>query len=223
MALDHSCQVQRHALAERGDDAYMTPPCATEALLRHVKLPYRLWEPACGDGTSILDVLRAHGHRVGPRRLWAPDCFWRRDFLMKSKAPDGCEAIVTNPPYKLAEPFIEHALDLCPRVIMLLRLAFLESKRRTHILEQAVQRQPGICAEQLREIVWQSNPDGGPEDRKAPHVHVFQLNQRLAPYGVVVRAQNGAGAGYRVRLLNARSRGPPLQKEIPAEVGPRRA
>jgi hypothetical protein len=32
--LDHSCQVQRHPLAERGDDAYMTPAVATEALLR---------------------------------------------------------------------------------------------------------------------------------------------------------------------------------------------
>src|SRR5262249_60310482 len=94
--------------------------------------------PACVAATGTPDVLRAHGHRVIGSDLCdygRPDCFWRRDFLMESKAPDGCEAIVTNPPYKLAEPFIEHALDLCPRVIMLLRLAFLESERRTHILE----------------------------------------------------------------------------------------
>jgi hypothetical protein len=129
---------RRHSFAARADDAYMTPAVATEALLRHVEFPIHLWEPACGDGTGILDVIRARGHRVIGSDLvdcGRPDCFWRRDFLMESKAPDGCEAIVTNPPYKLAEPFIEHALDLCPRVIMLLRLAFLESERRTHILE----------------------------------------------------------------------------------------
>lgn len=138
MALDHSCQVQRHALAERGDDAYMTPPCATEALLRHVKLPYRLWEPACGDGTGILDPLRAAGHKVIGSDLvdyGRPDCFWRRDFLLEHKMPDGCQGIMTNPPYKLVEQFVAHALELSPIVVMLLRLAFFESDRRDHILE----------------------------------------------------------------------------------------
>ena len=43
------------------------------------------------------------------------------------------QAIITNPPYMLAEQFVGHALRLCPRVIMLLRLAFLESERRTDI------------------------------------------------------------------------------------------
>src|SRR5262249_44338130 len=101
VVLDHSCQVQRHPLRERGDDAYMTPPCATEALLRHVKLPPKLWECACGDGTGILDVLSAHGHEGIGSDLGdygRPDCFWRRDFLMERKAPDGCEGIITNPP-----------------------------------------------------------------------------------------------------------------------------
>jgi hypothetical protein len=137
--LDHSCQVQRHTLAERGDDAYMTPPIATEALLRHVELPRRLWEPACGDGTGIVDPLRVHGHQVLGSDLvdyGRPDCFWRRDFLFEPKVPDGCEAIITNPPLKLGEQFIEHALDLCPLVIMLLRLAFLEPERRCVLLEE---------------------------------------------------------------------------------------
>jgi hypothetical protein len=103
-----------------------------------VQLPYRIWEPACGDGTGIVDPLRAHGHKVIGSDLVAhgrPDCFWQRDFLLEWKAPDLYETIITNPPYKLAEQFIAHALDLCPRVIMLLRLAFLESERRCALLE----------------------------------------------------------------------------------------
>jgi hypothetical protein len=130
--------VLRHALHERGDDAYMTPPAATLALLRCVKLPHRLWECACGDGTGILDPLRAAGHEVIGSDLvdhGRPDCFWRRDFLLERRAPDGCEAIITNPPFKLADQFVAHALDLCPAVYMLLRLAFLESDRRSGILE----------------------------------------------------------------------------------------
>ena len=136
--LDHSCQVQCSPLAARGDDVYFTPPVATVTLLKHVKLPHRLWECACGDGTGILDPLRAAGHEVIGSDLvdhGRPDCFWRRDFLFERKVPDGCEAIITNPPFKLAEQFIEHALALSPLVVMLLRFAFFESERRCAILE----------------------------------------------------------------------------------------
>jgi hypothetical protein len=107
-----------------------------EALLRVEKLPHRIWEPAAGRG-AIVDVLRAHGHDVVATDLvdyGIPGQEARRDFLLE-RLPAGVEAIVTNPPYKNAEQFVAHALDLCPRVIMLLRLAFMESVRRAHILE----------------------------------------------------------------------------------------
>ena len=135
--LDHSCQVQRHTLAARGPDCYSTPAVAVEALLRVEQLPHRLWEPAAGRG-AIVRVLRAAGHRVIASDLidyGDPTHFSGRDFLMEHAAPEGCEGICTNPPFRLAEEFVEHALRLCPLVVMLLRLAFLESERRCHILE----------------------------------------------------------------------------------------
>jgi hypothetical protein len=138
--LDHSCQVQRHPLNERGDDLYETPPVAVEALLRVEQLPHRIWEPACGRG-AIVNVLRGRGHEVVAGDLvdygipiTAPG-YYRVDFLMERHAPEGTQAIVTKPPFKLVEPFVAHALDLSPLVIMLLRLAFMESERRTGILE----------------------------------------------------------------------------------------
>ena len=63
MALDHSCQVQRHTNAERGLDLYETPSVAVEALLRVEQLPHCIWEPAAGKG-AIVRVLRGHGHSV---------------------------------------------------------------------------------------------------------------------------------------------------------------
>jgi hypothetical protein len=128
---------RRAPLAERGDDLYETPAVATEALLEAEDLPHRLWELAAGRG-AIVDVLRAHGHDVVATDLvdyGIPGQEARRDFLMELRAPDGVECILSNPPFKLAEQFIAHALQLCPRVIMLLRLAFLESTRRTAILD----------------------------------------------------------------------------------------
>lgn len=139
--LDHSCQVQRHVLQDRKDDLYETPPEAVEALLRVERLPEYLWEPACGRG-KIANVLAAHGH-----------CVWATDLVNYGQSSENCgidflmermsryspiqhiQCIITNPPFKLAEEFVDHALCLCPKVVMLLRLAFLESERRSSILD----------------------------------------------------------------------------------------
>jgi hypothetical protein len=135
--LDHSCQVQRHTNADRGLDLYETPAVAVEALLRVEHLPRWIWEPAAGRG-AIVNVLRAAGHEVLASDIadyGVPSHFAGHDFLAESELPDGVQAIVTNPPFRWAEQFVAHALDLCPVVIMLLRLAFMESERRCSILE----------------------------------------------------------------------------------------
>jgi hypothetical protein len=140
MALDHSCQVQRQPLVDRGADLYSTPPVAVEALLRVHALPAgTIWEPAAGRG-AIVDVLRSRGFNVVATDLndyAIPDQACGRDFLMETELPLGVTAIVTNPPYMLTNEFVAHALELCPNVIMLLRLAFLESERRSPILDGA--------------------------------------------------------------------------------------
>jgi hypothetical protein len=140
--LDHACGNGRHTLAERGHDLYETPPVAVRALLRVEKLPHCIWEPACGHG-KLARVLRAAGHRVIETDIKSyrpsivyPKFIWR-DFLLERQLPRDCQAIVTNPPFQLAEQFVAHAvLKLrAPLVIMLLRLAFYESVRRSYILE----------------------------------------------------------------------------------------
>jgi hypothetical protein len=135
--LDHSCQVQRHPYADRELDLYETPPVAVRALLRVERIPTRIWEPAAGRG-AIVRVLRAAGHEVVASDIadyGDPTHFVGRDFLAETKLPAGVGAILTNPPYRAVESFVKHALKLSPLVIMLLRLAFLESERRCGILE----------------------------------------------------------------------------------------
>lgn len=141
MSLSLHDQPGKAALNVRGDDLYETPACAVEALLAVERLPDGIiWEPACGPG-AIVRVLRDRGHYV-----YATDLVDYKsddqddsaiDFLMEPQLPGvgyfGC--ILTNPPFKLADQFVRHALTLCPRVYMLLRLAFLESERRRLILE----------------------------------------------------------------------------------------
>lgn len=133
--LDKSAQAGRHTNAERGEDCYETPACAVEALLRVESLPHFVWEPACGPG-SIAKVLEAHGHEVCATDV--VDYGWGHginDFF--TGVINFSPAIVTNPPYQFAAEFVQCALHFSPLVIMLLRLAFLESVRRTDILEHS--------------------------------------------------------------------------------------
>lgn len=129
---------KRDLLANRGNDLYQSPPEAVHALLNIEDLPSVIWEPACGPG-AIVRVLRESGRTVYATDLVdyaSPDQDehgW--DFMMESQLPLGVQAIVTNPPFKNAGEFVEKALELCPRVYMLLRLAFLESEKRRGILD----------------------------------------------------------------------------------------
>ena len=106
------------------------------------QLPVHIWEPAAGRG-AIASVLREAGHRVLASDLVdygepsiRPEC----DFLLELNPPIGIEAIVTNPPFKLADQFVRHAIKLVPRVYMLLRLAFLEGMERSDILDGPLAR-----------------------------------------------------------------------------------
>lgn len=133
--LDKSAQAGQHSYKERGDDCYETPACATEALLRIESIPHSVWEPACGPG-AIVKVLRDHGHSVFATDLHQYGCGLSGiDFLTAGHRTT--DAVVTNPPYQLAEAFVRKALEFSPLTIMLLRLAFLESVRRTDILERS--------------------------------------------------------------------------------------
>jgi hypothetical protein len=131
MSLNHAANAGRASLGDRKDDLYETPPEAVRALLAVEKIPAgAIWEPACGPG-AIVRVLKEAGHRVYATDLVdyeSPDQDAARiDFLMEQQAPDfHIGAIITNPPFKLAERFVGHALLFAPVVMMLMRLAFLE-------------------------------------------------------------------------------------------------
>jgi hypothetical protein len=148
--LNHACQTGQHPHSDRGLDCYSTSPVAVEALLRVEDLPFHIWEPAAGHG-PIVHTLREAGHRVVASDIqhYTFELDFEADFLETTRAPIGTEAIVTNPPYELATEFVEHALTLCPRVVMLCRLAFLESRRRAVILDSGTLAAVHVFIERL--------------------------------------------------------------------------
>ena len=124
-----------HAHADRGNDLYPTFPAAVRALLKVEQLPQTIWEPAAGRG-PIVEVLRDAGHKVIASDLinYGFYLHFVGDFLKQNTAPVSTQAIVTNPPFKIATEFTEHALKLCPFVVLLHRIQFLEAAKRTHII-----------------------------------------------------------------------------------------
>lgn len=123
---------------ENPHDFFPTPHGVTRAFVDACRLPDGLWcEPAVGAG----DIVKA----IGPRHQWttfdirdvpapelAHDHAASFDFL--NDVPDDLgivwDVIVTNPPFYLAEEFVRKALKHADHVAMLLRLAFLETRKR---------------------------------------------------------------------------------------------
>ena len=123
------------------NDYYATEPKAAELLLdREQFLPY-VWECACGGG-HLSEVLKRRGYSVRSSDIIdrGYEGTERLDFL-KVKAEDVCTPmdIITNPPYKYAKEFVEHALDISARgtkVAMFLKVQFLEGKARRKLFRK---------------------------------------------------------------------------------------
>lgn len=104
-------------------DLYPTEAPWTRALLNVVEIRGPIWEPATGLG-HMTDVLREEGHEVNDT-----DLLFGTDFLKETEPWEG--AIVTNPPYKLLNEFIDQALHLATtQVAFLLQVGALGGPRR---------------------------------------------------------------------------------------------
>ena len=113
------------------NDYYATDPKAIKLLLEKESFN-NIWECACGEGhlSKVLIEKGIHGKstdlinrgfgETGVDFLSIENTFWDGD-------------IVTNPPFKYAQEFVEKALQIIPtgnKVAMFLRIQFLETKDR---------------------------------------------------------------------------------------------
>ena len=133
-----------HTAEEReSNDYYATEPKALELLLELETFHPYVWECACGEG-HLSEVLKAHGYNVRStdiidRGYAGAEC---TDFLTIAKddiKADFPRDIITNPPYKYAKEFVEHALDISmdgTKIAMFLKVQFLEGKARRELFKK---------------------------------------------------------------------------------------
>ena len=113
------------------NDYYATDPIAAELLLELEEFD-NILEPSCGEG-HLSKVFEAVGKKITSSDLIYRGYGIQKDFFSYDKWGGD---IITNPPYKYAREFVEHSLNIIPegrKVAMLLKLTFLEGKRRKEL------------------------------------------------------------------------------------------
>lgn len=142
-----------HTQEERQqDDYYATEPKAIHKLCAVEKFSPTVWECACGGG-HLVKALQEEGYKVfasdivdrGCPNTGILDFFDRKELCT-------CD-IITNPPYKYAKEFVEHALDIADtgrKVAMFLKLTFLESKKRRELFKKYPPKKIWVFSERIQ-------------------------------------------------------------------------
>ena len=127
-----------HTEAEREEhDYYATSPIAVKLLCEIETFSHDILEPCCGEG-HISKVLEEHGYNVESMDLI--DRGYGKggvNFLEYNEVID--KDIITNPPYSMAQEFVEHSMELITdghKVAMFLKLSFLEGQGRHRMFEK---------------------------------------------------------------------------------------
>ena len=133
-----------HTTEDReSNDYYATDPEALEKLLRRERFNHYVWECACGGG-HLSRVLKRNGYNVKSSDIInrGYESTEILDFLKVTKDDIKREIprdIISNPPYKYAKEFVEHALDISMdsvKIAMFLKVTFLEGQARAKLFKK---------------------------------------------------------------------------------------
>ena len=130
------------------EDFYATDPNALRLFINRFgkdnnEIAQNVWEPACGQG-HLAEVLEEYGHKVLAtdlvnRGYGKGGIDFLADFLLDGKNTFNGD-ILTNPPFKVAEKFVEKAMDRLEqkgnRLFLFLKIQFLEGQKRKELFEK---------------------------------------------------------------------------------------
>lgn len=126
----HAVMAQRVEQADSVDD-FPTPPWATRAFVSHYfeEAPKydSVWEPACGRG-HMAQVLSEYFRAVRGSDVSDYGYGEVQDFVTGLAALRSVDWVITNPPFRLAEAFLERGRQVARKgVALLTRTVFIES------------------------------------------------------------------------------------------------
>lgn len=118
-------------------DYYATEPRTINELFLKETFSNNIWEPACGEGHLSKEIEKNGAFCKSTDLIDRGYGTGGVDFLEQTGEWSG--DIITNPPYKYAQEFVEHSLKLIPegkKVAMFLKLTFLEGQKRKKLFKQ---------------------------------------------------------------------------------------
>jgi hypothetical protein len=162
---------------ERGLDCFDTPPVALAPLFAHEPLLANvttICEPFCGK-RNLVGAMRQRGIVVHASDIQSRDCpdSTTLDFLAMTRRPEGCDVLLSNPPYAIATQCIEHAFALGFRVVIfLLKAGFLNTEERyKRIHPHGHLRRVHILAERLQDMHDAAHLANGGRKASQPDTH----------------------------------------------------
>jgi hypothetical protein len=119
------------------EDFYATHPSALKLFLDKIgqddfQIQGAIWECACGQG-HLSEELKRSGYYVKSTDLIDRGYGDVSIDFLKHNTKVWNTSILTNPPFKLAEQFVENGLDVIQEgynLLLFLKIQFLESKKR---------------------------------------------------------------------------------------------
>lgn len=126
-----------HSDTERQQhDYYATDPSAIDSLNSIIPLNnLRIWEPACGGG-HLSKRMENFGATVISTDLYDRGFGVSGVDFLNETTPRS-PIIITNPPYKYAQEFVEHAINIgVDKVAMFLKITFLEGQKRRRLFDK---------------------------------------------------------------------------------------
>lgn len=124
------------------EDYYATPYNSTEALFNNVKFEGKFLEPCVGGG-HISEIIKKYypnneviGYDLVDRGY--PDTIVS-DYLTNDFGEDKYDSIITNPPYSLAQEFLEKSMSIINKkgkIAMFLKIQFLEGVARKEMFNK---------------------------------------------------------------------------------------
>lgn len=121
------------------NDFYATDPAAIRLalpVLKEVGLSRLVWECSCGKG-HLSEPLKEAGYFVRSSDIVDRGYGEAFDFLEQNELWNG--DILTNPPFKLAEEFIKHSMNILQdghKAFFLLKIQFIQSVERKALFEE---------------------------------------------------------------------------------------
>ena len=126
------------------EDFYATDPVATEWLLKLENIHDVVIDNSVGEGDLMFPIIKSGRKVIGfdivNRFSQHPGFEFRNENWLDFNPDKLLNAdIIFNPPYKLAQEFVEHSINLVEegrKVCAFLKLQFLEGKKRKELFEK---------------------------------------------------------------------------------------